>query len=525
MQIKYLGHSGFYVETAHAIILMDPWFSTAGAFDSAWFQYPRNHHLAEIIRNDFSHSTKEKFIYISHEHKDHFDIEFLLSLPNRDFTLVLADFFHPIVHDDLMKANYQCQAIVTLQHQESLVFQDGVITLFVIDMELDADSAILVQSNTGTFLNLNDSKPHDQLHAIAERYGPIDVLSGQFSGAIWHPTCYTMPEYEYEAVCNSKNHNKFTLIVQSLETLKPAVFLPSAGPPCFLDPQLFPIQLQPVNTYPRARQLLDFLDEHFSANPIATEWSEIMPGDVFDVKNKAFSERCPIRVEDHDFIPYITKYAKEYEPFFKAREQANQLIEPEVVFQELEAELILKLNSMHLMRHSIQTLLYIGLDDYPGCFYCVNFQNNTVSITSAIEDSSPFFMMSAPAWQIAKVLSREISWADFSLTFRATLQRVPDVYNTLSHAYLTLNHDRLEHFCQLYHDIMFKKERIVVHCDKKSYSILRFCPHQGGDLATAPIQDGILTCPRHSWKFDLKNGGRCLHNPMSIEAIPQDVID
>ncbi|MCR9192129.1 MAG: Rieske 2Fe-2S domain-containing protein [Gammaproteobacteria bacterium] len=520
MRITYLGHSGFIVETAQTIIVMDPWVSPNGAFDAAWFQYPKNHHMADIVRSLLSSSDKDKYIYISHEHKDHFDIDFLTSLPNRDFTLVLADFYHSIVKQDLAAINYECKDIISLKNDESLPFKDGSMTLFVIDMELDADSAILVQSDSGTFLNLNDSKPHDQLHAIAEKYSPIDVFSGQFSGAIWHPTCYKMDEKHYEAVCRHKNKSKFKMLAQSLDILKPAVFLPSAGPPCFLDPILFPIQLQKINTYPRARQLLDFLDHHFADNPISTQWSEIMPGDVLDVPTRAFVERVSTRVEDDEFVDYITAYAEEYTSFFAERAKENAKIDPAVVFKQLKKELDEKLECMHLVRQYIQTKLYFALDEYTEAMYCIDFMNNEITLTDNIEDKEQFFSITTPAWQVEKVLSGSMSWADFSLAFRATLQRVPDVYNTLSHAYLTLNTDRLAHFCQLYHDISLKEERITVDSEGSSYSVLRYCPHQGGDLANAKVKDGILVCPRHGWKFDLKNGGKCLHAEASIDATP-----
>jgi len=41
---------------------------------------PRNHHLAAFVREKLSDSRKERFVYISHEHKDHFDPAFLNSL-------------------------------------------------------------------------------------------------------------------------------------------------------------------------------------------------------------------------------------------------------------------------------------------------------------------------------------------------------------------------------------------------------------------------------------------------------------
>lgn len=39
------------------------------------------------------------------------------------------------------------------------------------------------------------------------------------------------------------------------------------------------------------------------------------------------------------------------------------------------------------------------------------------------------------------------------------------------------------------------------------------CPHKGGPLSQGLVSDGVVTCPLHSWKIDLKNG----------EAISPDV--
>ncbi|MGB1722847.1 MAG: MBL fold metallo-hydrolase, partial [Ilumatobacteraceae bacterium] len=60
-------------------MVTDPWFSTRGAFHGSWFQYPPNQHLAEevIALAD----SRDLLVYVSHEHSDHFDNEFLSRLP------------------------------------------------------------------------------------------------------------------------------------------------------------------------------------------------------------------------------------------------------------------------------------------------------------------------------------------------------------------------------------------------------------------------------------------------------------
>src|SRR5712671_6501108 len=80
MQIGYLGHAGFVVETEGAVVVADPWVSRHGAFASAWMQLPQNHHLAPLVRRKLEDPRKPRFVYVSHEHGDHFDREFLASV-------------------------------------------------------------------------------------------------------------------------------------------------------------------------------------------------------------------------------------------------------------------------------------------------------------------------------------------------------------------------------------------------------------------------------------------------------------
>ena len=519
MQITYLGHAGFYVETASTIIIMDPWLSTKGAFDAAWFQYPKNHHMADSVQNLLASSTKDKYIYVSHEHKDHFDLEFLKSLKDRDFTLLLADFVTPHIKRILSTNNYLCKKIIALKDDEVFHFKDGFLTLFILDMEVDCDSAILVKTKSGTFLNLNDCKIHERLNTIVDTYGPIDVFTAQFSGAVWHPTCYKMDKKKYQTISKNKNLRKFELIAKAIEIIKPAIYLPSAGPPCFLDPLLLSINFQEVNTYPRAPRLIEFLNNRFLGKKIDTQWPEIMPGDRLDVSQLKFTHWVANRIKDSDFKNYVEAYAKEYEDFFKKRALSNAKVDPKQVFIDLEAELVNKLRHMKLIHKNLPIPLYFSIAEYKKEFYCIDFQKNSIKKTSKIEKTDHFVLISSPAWQVNKVLKEEITWADFALTFRVSLEREADIYNTIMHGFLTLDASSLDRFCELFFEIFSKKERISVEYKGKIYSVLRYCPHQGGDLMNGWVEDCFLVCPRHQWKFDLENQGICRYNNASINAI------
>jgi nitrite reductase/ring-hydroxylating ferredoxin subunit len=36
------------------------------------------------------------------------------------------------------------------------------------------------------------------------------------------------------------------------------------------------------------------------------------------------------------------------------------------------------------------------------------------------------------------------------------------------------------------------------------------CPHQGGPIGEGWIEDGVVTCPWHAWRFDIRTGSMTL---------------
>ncbi|MHB8586570.1 MAG: Rieske (2Fe-2S) protein [Thermoplasmatota archaeon] len=62
----------------------------------------------------------------------------------------------------------------------------------------------------------------------------------------------------------------------------------------------------------------------------------------------------------------------------------------------------------------------------------------------------------------------------------------------------------------------FREDRRVVETDSTSIIVLRLggqfsafenvCPHRGGPVATGPLENDVLTCPDHGWKFNARTG-------------------
>ena len=514
MRITYLGHAGFCVETSQATVIMDPWLSPTGAFDAAWFQFPRNHHLRDLIEERLRAPGRQHFVYISHEHKDHFDLPLLRSLESRDFTLVIGRFQRRALQ--LALAEYACNGLRVCEDGEQIPIPGGYLKVYLDDSGLNRDSGILVAADGHTFLNLNDCKMYDRLADVVNEEGKIDVFTCQFSGATWHPTCYTYPQEQYERISRKKMLGKFESVVQAIKTVNPRVYLPSAGPACFLDPELLHINFENVNIFPRSPKFIDYLNRRLPNT--STSWFDIAPGDVLDVASGELLSTSDERVDEEHFREYLQRYAAEYAEYFEQLRCAPDGTSSEDVLDRLRLALLRKLERFGL-RSRMHSSLYFGLTDQPDQWLEVDFKAGTVERAAAV--SGPrYYSISAPAWQVRRILDGQITWEDFSLTFRARLERAPDLYQTIVQAFLILEAEDLDWFCSRLLDLEERGERTVVEVGGRRYSIARFCPHQGGDLKMGrPGDPGCWVCPRHGWQFDLDNGGACTTNETTIDAV------
>ena len=49
-------------------------------------------------------------------------------------------------------------------------------------------------------------------------------------------------------------------------------------------------------------------------------------------------------------------------------------------------------------------------------------------------------------------------------------------------------------------------EIALFNVDGNFYAIDNTCPHRGGPLGEGMLDDGIVTCPWHGWKFNVATG-------------------
>ncbi len=64
----------------------------------------------------------------------------------------------------------------------------------------------------------------------------------------------------------------------------------------------------------------------------------------------------------------------------------------------------------------------------------------------------------------------------------------------------------------------------VFNVDGEYRAIDDMCPHMGASLSAGHLQDGIVACPWHAWRFDTRDGTWCDNRRVKIGAYPVRVV-
>ncbi len=179
------------------------------------------------------------FLYVSHLHSDHLDEAFLADHVDRSTTVLLPDF--PTRELERRLRGLGFTRFVRTEHATPIEVADGLTIEIHVETSITdgpgGDSALIVDDGESRLLNQNDCRLHDL--AALTAHGPIDQQWLQYSGAIWYPMVYDMPDERMRGAGRAKVERQFARALRYVQAVGARVVVPSAGPPCFLDPELF----------------------------------------------------------------------------------------------------------------------------------------------------------------------------------------------------------------------------------------------------------------------------------------------
>jgi UDP-MurNAc hydroxylase len=174
MQITFVTHAGFLTEVNGKTILTDPW-TKGKAFNDSWAL------LSKPFDVDYS---KVDYIFISHEHPDHFSFPSLKSIPEeqrKKIKILYQKHASKRLNEAFLKLSFHSVIELPLYKWSKV---DG-IDLFC-GSAGSMDSFLAIKEGNQTLLNLNDCVfNRKQYEYIYNAIGKVDLLFTQFSFANW----------------------------------------------------------------------------------------------------------------------------------------------------------------------------------------------------------------------------------------------------------------------------------------------------------------------------------------------------
>lgn len=482
--LRFWGHNCFSVTSENTLLITDPWFSNSGAFFGSWFQYPKNHHLSDKILEAID-KNDDIYIFITHEHQDHYDREFL-SKVNKNTKVLIPNYADKSFRQDCESLDLK---VIEIKDGEKFHLNKNFwITPYISHIGINHDSAILIVTEDFKFFNQNDCKIFDRLNEISES---IDYYSVQFSGATWHPSNFIMADMRKKKISEQKVENKLNSVLRGINNLKPKYFLPAAGPAVFpyLDDKLsFGVD----NIFIHQNYLDNFLKNKGVDNILY-----LNPGDYLN-SNKDLPI-CPPSSHNE-----LEKYKKDTVDSWNELDIDfnRKLLEKAIINRldkirdiSIDKTPILIFNFMNVFdkdKYSNENKIFIDLSNK--------------KLLSTFKYDKPYEEIISDKKYFALMHSKE-RWQNIYLSLRAKVLRKPDLFSNDINIFLFSDIENIRDNFILTQNI--SNERIRVTNDAGDiFEINRFCPHNGADLCNAEINtENYLVCPRHGWKFDLANEG------------------
>ena len=501
MRATSIGHAGLLVETAHGSIVCDPWFEPA--FFGSWFPFPRNDRLparvAEAIR-------RPSFLYISHLHGDHLDETWLVENMPRLTPILLPDFPTQELERRLRRLGFS--EFVHTTNGEEIDLGGGLRVAIHVETAIadgpGGDSAIVISDGVHRIVDQNDCRTSD-LSALAA-HGEVDLHWLQFSGAIWYPMVYEMPDDEKRRLVRDKVESQFARALRYVEAIDARHVVPSAGPPAFLDPDLFAFNVirgDEMSIFPDQTEFIRRLDQ------IERIGLMNVPGTAFELDDHRLTTVHPAA---DDEVQAIFENKESYLRAYQA-DNLERLERMKSEWARPTTDLVDTLRAWWEPLMAMAPALRAGIGG--RCLLkagdlgiILDFPNGRV-----IDDDGGDhdFRFEIDRRLVETVVADEaVDWSDklfLSCRFRAW--RRGEYNEFLYNFFKSLSVERMQRAeAEAVRRLRPEppSEEIVIG----DHVVERYCPHRRADLSVFGECEGdVLICTLHGWKFDLETG-RCL---------------
>ena len=407
MKITYLGHAAILLEAGGTRILMDPWL-TDGAYHGAWWHFPP---LVLGIRD----LPVPDYIYISHEHADHFDPPTLEQADKRSH-LIIANFRNKRFRDRLRE--YGFAGITELDFGQIMGCGDSLdIELIAPDRVWD-DSAILLRDGRHTILNVNDCHLDN---ATLERLGnehAIDLAFLTFTGASQYPGCFELPPEEKRRRSRLSKQAHLDEFVSWAKRLRTKRAVPAAGNYAFLAPEQLPLNTGDYVSTPK-----EALEALAAAAP-EIEGIQMNPGDQW-TPEEGLQRRQPAPDWDRriELIEELSHARRAEVTALRAAEKPA----PADLFERFHEYFTAILTGHPQTAPQVNLTIWWTVEGPAGGDWVMDLTRESDWIYRGVPGQWNLHI-TIPDRLIALGVSEESPWENLVLSFRTSIARQPDRY-------------------------------------------------------------------------------------------------
>lgn len=501
MRATSIGHAGILIETDAGTIVCDPWFLPA--FFGSWFVFPRNDQLGPELMAKIENPD---FLYISHIHADHLDEPWLIDHVNRDTTVLLPGY--PTRELERRLRNLGFARFIRTKDGELTDLGDGLQVAIHVETAIadgpGGDSALVVLDGKHVLVNQNDCRTTDL--AALNKHGRVDLHFLQFSGAIWYPMVYDETPERMRELVDAKVDSQLTRAMRYVEVVDARYVVPCAGPPAFLDDDLFGFNIirgDELSIFPDQRVFLDRL--------AASNRAGIMnvPGTSMEVTADGIEVTHPMSdVDVQAIFEHKEQYLRAYQADWK-----DWLTALKSTWIPARADLLDRLKAWWEPLMAVAPKLRAGI----GAGVLLRTGDLDVYLDMPAgevrrwDGEAYHYRFDIPRELVETVAAEEaVDWSNaLFLSCRFSASREGPYNEYVYNFFKSLSNERMkraESEASRKLDPPENDEEIEL-C---GYRLDRYCPHRQADLSVFGEVDGdILTCTLHGWQFDLKSG-ECL---------------
>lgn len=499
MRITGLGHAGMFIETAGGSILCDPVIGPS--FFGSWFPFPDNRAL------DWERFGRADFLYVSHRHRDHFDPALLERFVPKDIRVLLPDYPTDDLEQDLRGLGYD-NIVYT---QAGVPLEYGALKIMVTPLRAPSDgpigdSSLSVDDGSASILNQNDSHPLDLETLLG--FSKPDAYFTQVSGAIWWPMVYDLPQESKQNFAQLKRDAQNKRAMYYIDKVDAEHVFPMAGPPMFLREELFRYNgwgEQDDSIFTDQRQFL----EHMAAERPHQRGYLFVPGTQVDIDAGALTVTQTLYADAELERIFGDKWAylAEQRDSRQAEVQAEiatraEVMPPDEMLAALKEWWEPLLRRARTIRNGVGGNVRFRIGELD---MVVDFPKAKLREYAGEEC---VYWYTIPADLVStNIRDHEIDWSNsIFLSMQFEVGRSGKFNEFLTTFLKCLSRDRIEYVENWYAEQSDQTEDIQLD----DWVVQRRCPHLRADLSkTGKIEDGVLTCSLHDWKWDLTSG-RCL---------------